>query len=143
MGGNGSEGLGDDFFEQILAVPEASVGGYGRSTVGDVGSMPMVLQLGSTGGGGENGLRGGSLGIGVGMPLGLNLEQAGFMRHQGGDGSITNNHHHQQLLCLNNNHNGNNGNNNSTSSSSSSTAGIAVSIISYHYSLTYVIDMMD
>ncbi|CAL0300026.1 unnamed protein product [Lupinus luteus] len=128
MAGNGSEGLGDDFFEQILAVPEAS---YGRSLSHDVGSIPMGLQLGSTSGG----LRGGgSLGIGVGMPLGLNLEQGAFLRHQGGhdvEGSINNNHNqhqqHQQLLRLNNNnnHNGNNNsNNNSTSSSSSSTAGI-------------------
>ncbi|KAE9589627.1 hypothetical protein Lal_00000336 [Lupinus albus] len=115
MGGNGSEGLGDDFFEQILAVPEAS---YGRS-LSDVGSMPMGLQLGSNNGVGD-GLRGeGSLGIRVGMPLGLNLEQGAFMRHQGHDveGNITNSHnqHHQQqqLLHLN-----------STSQSSSSTAGI-------------------
>ncbi|KAK7269202.1 hypothetical protein RIF29_21920 [Crotalaria pallida] len=129
MASNGSEGLGDDFFEQILAVPEAS---YGRS-LSDVGSMQMGLQLGSNGGGG-----GVSLGIGVGMPpLGLNLEQGAFMRqgHDGVDveGSIGNNQHQhqqrQQLLRLNNNNNhnnngGNNSNNNSTSSSSSSNAGI-------------------
>ncbi|CAL0321016.1 unnamed protein product [Lupinus luteus] len=123
MGGNGSEGLGDDFFEQILAVPEAS---YGRS-LSDVGSMQMGLQLGSNNGG-DDGFRGeGSLGIRVGMPLGLNLEQGAFMRHQQGhdvEGNITNSHnqhHQQQLLRLN--HNGNN-NNNSTSQSSSYTAGI-------------------
>ncbi|OIW07151.1 hypothetical protein TanjilG_10124 [Lupinus angustifolius] len=124
MGGNGSEGLGDDFFEQILAVPEAS---YGRS-LSDVGSMQMGLQLGSNNGGDV--LRGeGSLGIRVGMPLGLNLEQGAFMRHQQGhdvEGNITNSHthnqhHQQQLLHLN--HNGNN-NNNNTSQSSSSNAGI-------------------
>ncbi|KAE9619025.1 hypothetical protein Lal_00046970 [Lupinus albus] len=120
MAGNGSEGLGDDFFEQILAVPEAS---YGRSLT-DVGSIPMGLQLGSS----SVGLRGGrSLGIGGGMPLGLNLEQGAFLKHQGAghdvEGNITNNHshnHYQQQL----NNNNNISNNNSTSSSSSSTAGI-------------------
>ncbi|CAL0316604.1 unnamed protein product [Lupinus luteus] len=115
MAGNGSEGLGDDFFEQILAVPEAS---YGRS-MNDSGAMPMGLQLGA-----------GSLGIRVGMPLGLNLEQGGggggdarsFSDTDNVKGSIDNNHnHHQQLLCLNNN---GKSNNNSTSSSPSSTAGI-------------------
>ncbi|XP_027365924.1 transcription factor UNE12-like isoform X2 [Abrus precatorius] len=100
MAGNTSEGLGDDFFEQILAVPDAQVG-YGRTVVNDVG----VLQLGSTT----------SL-----MPLGLNLEQAAFLRHQDSrnflhdvvnvDATVTNN------LRLHNN--------NSTSSSSSSTAHI-------------------
>ncbi|XP_024188555.1 transcription factor UNE12 isoform X1 [Rosa chinensis] len=88
MAGNPPEGLGDDFFEQIMAVPqtysgsgsaaESAGGGYG-----DVGSMPMVLQLGSGTGsssGSGVGYRGGvgSVGMGMGMPLGLNLEQ-GFL----------------------------------------------------------------
>ncbi|ONI04848.1 hypothetical protein PRUPE_6G343400 [Prunus persica] len=90
MAGNPPEGLGDDFFEQILAVPpsystggaDSAGGGYG-----DVGSMPMVLQLGSggsssAGGGGGGGSGGGGyrgVGMGMGMPLGLNLEQGGFI----------------------------------------------------------------
>lgn len=150
MAGNGSEGLGDDFFEQILAVPTEYGGSSGSRTVvgggsGDVGSMPMVLQLGSTASVADGGaLRGGSLGMGMGMPLGLNLEQAGFLRHQDGgsvirrfneevgdvEGGITNNHH--QHLRLSNNHNSNH--NNSSSSSASSTAGITVSILFSHVS---------
>lgn len=59
MAGNSSEGLGDDFLEQILAVPEGPVGYVGRNVVSDVG----VLQLGF-------------------RPLGLNLEQSGFLRQQ-------------------------------------------------------------
>ncbi|TKY52127.1 Transcription factor UNE12 [Spatholobus suberectus] len=112
MAGNSSEGLGDDFFEQILSVPEAPVG-YGRTVVNDVG----VLQLGSTSGAAA-GLRAGI------MPLGLNLEQAGFLRHQDSrnlvddvvnvESSIHNNHHHH--LTLHNNH--------TNSSSPSSTAAI-------------------
>ncbi|KAK7344178.1 hypothetical protein VNO77_13512 [Canavalia gladiata] len=107
MAGNNSEGLGDDFFEQILAVPEAPVG-YGRTVVSDVG----VLQLGSP--------TAAALRSGI-MPLGLHLEQAGFLRHQDSrnflddvvnvDATITNNH-----LRLHNN--------NTNSSSSSPTAGI-------------------
>lgn len=116
MACNSSEGLGDDFLEQILAVPSAYGNGEGS------GMPPMVLQLGSGSGGG--GLRE-SLGIGMGMPLGLNLEQ-GFLGQDGGrvrygddvvEGNNVNNHH----LHLNN------ANNNSTTSSSSSTSGITVS----------------
>ncbi|XP_024025166.1 transcription factor UNE12-like isoform X2 [Morus notabilis] len=85
MAGNPPESsLGDDFFEQILAVPQSYNGGGGGS--GEVGSMPMVPQLGSGGstsvvccGGGGGGYRG--VGMGMGMPLGLNLEQQGFIRH--------------------------------------------------------------
>lgn len=107
MAGSNSEGLGDDFFEQILAVPEAPLG-YGRTTVAsDVG----MLQLGST----TAALRAGV------MPLALNLEQAGFLRHQDSRNLVdnvanvdtnihTNPHHH---LTLHNNH--------TTSSSPSST----------------------
>ncbi|KAM1354000.1 hypothetical protein FF1_033584 [Malus domestica] len=86
MAGNPQEGLGDDFFEQILAVPPSySAGGGGESAGGgyggDVGSMPMVLQLGSAGSaGGGAGYRGGGVGMGLGIPLGLNLEQGGFLR---------------------------------------------------------------
>ncbi|KAL5566284.1 hypothetical protein UlMin_029448 [Ulmus minor] len=76
------EGLEDYFFEEILAVPQGYTGAGGEATgypggSGEVGSMPMVLQLGS-GGGSGSGFRG--IGMGMGMPLGLNLEQ-GFMRH--------------------------------------------------------------
>ncbi|RYQ91074.1 hypothetical protein Ahy_B09g096940 isoform A [Arachis hypogaea] len=120
---NGSEGLGDDFFEQILAVPSEYGGGGGRTLVG---SMPMVLQLGSTVSSTTvpDGLR-------MGMPLGLNLEQTGFLRRfpeqvSDVEAAINNNHHHQQqYLRLSNNTNNNNINNNNNSSpSSSSTAGI-------------------
>lgn len=121
MAGNCSEGLSDDFFEQILAVPETGVGGYGGGRVGDVG----VLQLGPTP---------------LPLPLGLNLEQNGFLRHhhhqdapprQFVDNNVVdvegrnvrnNNHlHHQhQHLRLHDM------NNNNTSSSPSSTAVITV-----------------
>nr|ACN21629.1 putative basic helix-loop-helix protein BHLH2 [Lotus japonicus]AFK41432.1 unknown [Lotus japonicus] len=102
-----SEGLGDDFLEQILAVPEA----YGRTVVGDGG----VLQLGLRGGGG-------------GIPLGLNLEQSAFLTHHQDTRFIdnnnsnninSNNHHHQHhQLSLNNHHH--HSENYATSSSSSS-----------------------
>lgn len=88
-GNSSSEGLVDDFFEQILAVPEAAA------------------------------FRG-AAGL---MPLGLNLEQAAFLRHQVNvdddvvhvnvdDATI---HHHHLTL-----------HNNTTSSSPSSTAPITV-----------------
>ncbi|KAK8271795.1 hypothetical protein V6Z12_D11G286600 [Gossypium hirsutum] len=74
-------GLGDDFFEQILAVPPGYGGGGGGGA-----TLPMGLQLGSSGGatgasGGDSG-GGGFRGIGM-MPLGLNLEH-GFLRHEDG-----------------------------------------------------------
>ncbi|KAF7817833.1 transcription factor UNE12-like isoform X1 [Senna tora] len=91
MACNSSEGLGEDFLEQILTVPSA----YGSCELGS----------GSSGGLRE------SLGVGgMGMPLGLNLEQ-GFLRRYGNDGNNVNNHH----LHLNN-----------TTSNSSSTSGITV-----------------
>ena len=125
---------GEEFLEQIMAVPSAytnsgggegaaAAAGYGR----DVESMPMVLQL-----------RDQSLGIGVGvaMPLGLNLEP-GFVTHQHhqhscaangstrfGDNVVEGNDHRHQLPLNNHHHNTAN---NSTMSSSSSTSGIAVS----------------
>ncbi|KAI4301923.1 hypothetical protein L6164_035158 [Bauhinia variegata] len=114
-GNSSSEGLGDDFFEQILAVPSAYPNSECGRTASEVGSMPMLMRLGSSRG--DDGLRG-SLGIGMGMgiPLGLNLEQ-GFRRHEEGgrrfsDGVGDGNHLHS------------NNANNSTSSSSSSTPGI-------------------
>ncbi|KAK3418379.1 hypothetical protein EUGRSUZ_H04337 [Eucalyptus grandis] len=76
-GSNPQEGLGDEFFEQILAVPPGAYSG---------GSTPMVLQLGSGRGGvedgGGRGGGGGLRGMGVMMPLGLNLEQGGLFRHE-------------------------------------------------------------
>lgn len=79
--------MGDDFFEQILAVPPGYGGGSGGGGGGEVGStMPMVLQLGSTGG--DGGFRG--LGMGGMMPLGLNLEH-GFLRQED-EGNNSNNH---------------------------------------------------
>ncbi|CAJ1976235.1 unnamed protein product [Sphenostylis stenocarpa] len=113
-GNSSSEGLGDDFFEQILAVPEAPVG-YGRTVATDVG----MLQLGSTT---PTSLRGAGI-----MPLGLNLEQSAFLRHHDSrnlvddvvnvDPTVHNNnhhhhqhqhhhhHHHHQHLTLHNNNN--------------------------------------
>ncbi|KAG8479048.1 hypothetical protein CXB51_029740 [Gossypium anomalum] len=83
MAGNQQQeaGLGDDFFEQILAVPPGYGGGGGGGA-----TLPMGLQLGSSGGatgvsGGDSG-GGGFRGIGM-MPLGLNLEH-GFLRHEDG-----------------------------------------------------------
>lgn len=111
MAGNPPEGLGDDFFEQILAVqPQytnseaAAAAGYGG---GEVGSMPMVLQLGSGGGGG--GLRGMGLRMGMAPPLGLNLEQQhSFMRSE---------RFREEIVDGNNNCN-NNPNNGSSSAAS-------------------------
>jgi hypothetical protein len=124
MSNNCSEGLGDDFFEQILAVPENGVG-YGRN-MDHVGGG--VLQLGSTTT--TPPLRG----VGGIMPLGLNLEQThhGFLRHQQDatrfvESNITNNNNHHQHLRL---HDINNHNNNNTSSPSS-TPGITVCIYSF------------
>lgn len=81
-GNNPPEGIGDDFFEQILAVPQS----YAVSeSSGYVGSMPIGLQLGpgsghgSVGGGGFRGINGIGMGMGMDLPLGLNLEQ-GFLR---------------------------------------------------------------
>ncbi|KAF2287844.1 hypothetical protein GH714_002940 [Hevea brasiliensis] len=78
------EGLGDDFFEQILAVQPGYGGGGETGGAEVVGStMPMMgLQLGTPGGGG---LRTNNMGM---MPLGLNLEHHGFLRQQenGGGG---------------------------------------------------------
>lgn len=106
-GNSSSEGLGDDFFEQILAVPEAPVG-YGRTVATDVG----MLQLGSSNSTAAA-LRGGGM-----MPLGMNLEQSAFLSHHDSrnlvddvvnvDPSVHNNHHHHhhhhhQHLTLHNN----------------------------------------
>lgn len=45
MASNSLEGLGDDFFKHILAVPEAVCGNSRKVRGDDVGSMLMVLQL--------------------------------------------------------------------------------------------------
>ncbi|KAK0599533.1 hypothetical protein LWI29_006124 [Acer saccharum] len=107
MAGTGQEGLGDDFFEQILAVPPGytSSGGGSGGELGSSSAVPMFLQLGSSGGGGGAG--GLSMGMGMGMmPLGLNLEHS-FLRQQ-----------------EENNNNNNNNNNNSSSPSSTTTSAI-------------------
>ncbi|KAK4282888.1 hypothetical protein QN277_014213 [Acacia crassicarpa] len=119
MACNSSEGLGDDFLEQILAVPPSAYAHGNTSAI-----HPMVLQLGS--GGGSTAASGAglreSLGIGMGMPLGLNLEQ-GFLGQDGGrvrygddavDGNNVANHH----LHLNNS-------NNTTTTTSSSASGVS------------------
>ncbi|KAK9293021.1 hypothetical protein L1049_021005 [Liquidambar formosana] len=73
------EGLGDDFFEQILGGP--SFGGDGSD---GAGGSSMGLQLRSVGaeGSGFRGM-GPGMGIGMGMPLGLNLEHA-FLKPEEG-----------------------------------------------------------
>ncbi|KAJ9180102.1 hypothetical protein P3X46_008387 [Hevea brasiliensis] len=84
------EGLGDDFFEQILAVQPGYGGGGETGGAEVVGStMPMMgLQLGTPGGGG---LRTNNMGM---MPLGLNLEHHGFLRQQeNGGGALENINH--------------------------------------------------
>ncbi|KAI9185991.1 hypothetical protein LWI28_012794 [Acer negundo] len=104
MAGTGQEGLGDDFFEQILAVPPGytSSGGGSGGELGSSSAVPMFLQLGSSGGGGGGG--GLSMGMGMGMmPLGLNLEHS-FLRQQ--------------------EENNNNNNNNASSPSSTTTSAI-------------------
>jgi hypothetical protein len=77
------EGLGDDFFEQILA---GQPPGYGGEAVGST-SLPMMgLQLGSSAA--NVGLMRSSANNNMGMmPLGLNLEHHGFLRQQQDDGS--------------------------------------------------------
>ncbi|KAJ4719664.1 Transcription factor like [Melia azedarach] len=92
--GNGQEGLGDDFFEQILSVPT----GYGEPPTGSASTMPMLLQLGSGSGGGGVDASGGddmrslAMGISMGMmPLGLNLEH-GFLRQHEDHNSNSNSH---------------------------------------------------
>ncbi|KAG2694065.1 hypothetical protein I3760_08G123700 [Carya illinoinensis] len=122
MADNPPEGLGDDFFEQILsaqptytsseAAAAVAAAGYGG---GDVGSVPMMLQLGSGGGGGGL-LRGMGLGMGMTPSLGLNLEQQqhqGFLRYE---------RFREEIVDGNNNCNSNN--NNNGSSSSAATSGI-------------------
>lgn len=123
MAGNPPESLGDDFFEQILAVPQGYTGGGGESAGyggggGEVGSMPMVLQLGSGGGNGSGGSGGGGgfrgVGMGMGLPLGLNLEQ-GFLRHD----------RFREDVEANTN---NNSNTNNVSSAAAATSAISVSV---------------
>ncbi|KAJ6359958.1 hypothetical protein OIU77_004042 [Salix suchowensis] len=73
------EGLGDDFFEQILAVQPPGDGGGGGGEV-------MGLQLGSYAG--NVGLMRSNADNNMGMmPLGLNLEHHGFLRQQQADDS--------------------------------------------------------
>ncbi|XP_028790307.1 transcription factor UNE12 [Neltuma alba] len=117
MACNSSEGLGDDFLEQILAVPPSA---YSNS---DGSAMPpMVLQLGSGSSAAAGaGLRE-SLGIGRGMPLGLNLEQ-GFLGQDGSrvryGGDVVDGHNvANRHIHLNNS-------NNTINPSSSSTSAIS------------------
>ncbi|XP_022743902.1 transcription factor UNE12-like [Durio zibethinus] len=119
MAGNQQEGLGDDFFEQILAVPPGYGGGAGGGGGDEVGgaTLPMGVQLGSSGGlpggSGGGGFRGMGIGIGMGMmPLGLNLEH-GFLRHE------------DRVVVDNNNNNTNNNNNNASGSAASAVSGIS------------------
>ncbi|GMY20874.1 transcription factor UNE12-like [Fagus crenata] len=119
MAGNPPEGLGDDFFEQILAVQPAGYGG------GEVGSMPMGLQLGSGGGGGDgggggsgSGLRGIGLGMAMAPPLGLNLEHHQHQQQQQQHGGFLRQERFRDEVNVDGtNHSGSNINNGSSSSS--------------------------
>ncbi|XP_044483656.1 transcription factor UNE12-like [Mangifera indica] len=97
MAGNGQEGLGDDFFEQILAVPSGYSTAQPTGEVGSSSTMPMLLQLGSGAaaavGVGVSDMRNLGMGMAMGMnmnmmPLGLNLEH-GFLRQD--DNNANNN----------------------------------------------------
>uniref|UniRef100_A0A803KPQ1 BHLH domain-containing protein n=1 Tax=Chenopodium quinoa TaxID=63459 RepID=A0A803KPQ1_CHEQI len=89
------EGLGDEFFEQILSVPGYNTGGGsdgggfvgGGSGGGDGSSILLGLGPGDgSGHGGVNvglGISGFRGGMGLGLPLGLNLDHAfGQLQHQ-------------------------------------------------------------
>ncbi|CAK9135988.1 unnamed protein product [Ilex paraguariensis] len=88
MASNQGEGIGDDFFEQILSVPSSystgtgdDSGGYAANDSSLAAATPAMaaLQLGSGGGNGGGGFREIVL-----PPLGLNLEH-----HHHQDGSTT------------------------------------------------------
>uniref|UniRef100_A0A6N2KV98 BHLH domain-containing protein n=1 Tax=Salix viminalis TaxID=40686 RepID=A0A6N2KV98_SALVM len=80
------EGLGDDFFEQILAGQPPGYGGGGGEAMGSTTLPMMGLQLGS--GAANVGLMRSSANNNMGMmPLGLNLEHHGFLRQQQDDSS--------------------------------------------------------
>ncbi|KMT13584.1 hypothetical protein BVRB_4g081860 [Beta vulgaris subsp. vulgaris] len=90
------EGLGDEFFEQILSVPGYTTGGSDGG--GFVGGGPggdgssILLGLGPGDGsahGGVNvglGIGGFRAGMGLGLPLGLNLDHGSSSNHGAGDG---------------------------------------------------------
>ncbi|XP_010274210.1 PREDICTED: transcription factor UNE12 isoform X3 [Nelumbo nucifera] len=89
MANNPPEGLGDDFFEQILSIPytgnDSALAGNDGNLAGTAGSM--VLQLSS--GDGSSHVAGGGF-QGTVFPLGLSLDQAksGFVKPEeasGGD----------------------------------------------------------
>ncbi|KAK3021007.1 hypothetical protein RJ639_046037 [Escallonia herrerae] len=84
MGSNQAEGISDDFFEQILAVPPSygvsSTGGGGGGYDGNLTGTAVGLQLG----GDSGGFRGTSLL----PPLGLNLEH----HHNDNNGPTINGH---------------------------------------------------
>lgn len=92
------EGLGDEFFEQILTVPGYTGGGgsdgggyVGGGSGGSDGSS-ILLGLGpgdGSGHGGVNvglGIGGFRAGMGLGLPLGLNLDHGSSSNHGAGDG---------------------------------------------------------
>lgn len=110
MASNSSEGLGDDFLEQILAVPSSAYSNANANT-----NAPPPLQLGMP-------------------PLGLNLEQAFFppLHHHDVILHSNNNNHHLHL------HNSTNVN--TSSSSTSTSALSAVSHLSLSpLSLIYIV----
>ncbi|XP_010246321.1 PREDICTED: transcription factor UNE12-like isoform X3 [Nelumbo nucifera] len=88
MANNPPEGLGDDFFEQILSIPytgnDSTLVGNDGNLAGTAGSM--VLQLSSGDGSGHVA---GSGFQGTVFPLGLSLEQAksGFVKPEEASGS--------------------------------------------------------
>ncbi|XP_057515819.1 transcription factor UNE12-like [Amaranthus tricolor] len=89
------EGLGDEFFEQILSVPGYNTGGndgsgfVGSGSGGDGSSILLGLGPGDgSGHGGVNvglGIGGFRGGMGLGLPLGLNLDHGSSSTHGGGN----------------------------------------------------------
>lgn len=81
---NPHEGLADDFFEQILAVPSYSDPAFGAHD----GNLALTSG-GAAGGGGGGGGGSGYMSMGMGMPLGLNLEH-GFLKARDQSGATNN-----------------------------------------------------
>ncbi|KAJ4956790.1 hypothetical protein NE237_013573 [Protea cynaroides] len=92
MTNNLSEGLGDDFFDQILSIPtytgnESTLAGNDRNLA--AGASSMVLQLSSGEASGHLPSSGGYQGTTTVFPLGLSLEQVktGFVKLEEASGS--------------------------------------------------------
>ncbi|XP_042481270.1 transcription factor UNE12-like [Macadamia integrifolia] len=94
MTNNAPEGLGDDFFDQVLGIPymgnESALPGNDGNLAGTAaGASSMVLQLGSGGVSRHVPSGSGYQGTTTAFPLGLSLEQGktGFMKPEEASGS--------------------------------------------------------